>query len=458
MRAIRRCGWVVLMLAACSGGTSKAPHAPSTSDAQLDGGASKGHGGHTQHQADSGSPDSTHDAATTHEHTDAGGSTSRDAATPRDAGRDASSAIDTLPWHGSTTPLAAGSWHKEQRIDQGSSAGGFGSASYSPTGDLYAFYSAIAAPETLFVVRRASGQDAWSSAAQVAPNGRTSHATFIGDTVYAAIENHGTALVYQSADQGDSWNWEVSFSAKDNNAETAYGQAFLIESGGDLALYFGYMVFDAVVGSEKRNPHRATKHRSDWSADATSIAASTLVQDVQGAYADAKHHVLVLAADVFRSDDDGQTFAQLEPTELTGIVAATRNDDDASVMLANQRAEGSRYALTLWGTRDLGASFSRLTTLTRGTSYGKVALAATQNRAVVAITTDQGHGDSLISVATSTDEGATWSDWNDLVDVTAAGDQLSTISLTAAASGNIALVYSVEHDGTRKGVFLRELE
>ena len=148
MTATTRCGLVALLLAACSsGGGSKAPHAPSTSDAQSDGGASTGHDGHTQQQADSGSPSSARDAATTPEHKDAG---------------DASSAIDTVPWHGSTTPFAAGSWHKERRIDQGSSAGGFGSASYSPAGDLYVFYSAIAAPESC----------SWSGARALKTHGR----------------------------------------------------------------------------------------------------------------------------------------------------------------------------------------------------------------------------------------------------------------------------------------------
>jgi len=131
---------------------------------------------------------------------------------------------------------------------------------------------------------------------------------------------------------------------------------------------------------------------------------------------------------------------------------------DQRAVLERFQSRVGRYDLVLWGTRDLGAGFSKLGTFTRGSAFALASLAATKNAVMLAVTSDAGAQAEVVSAAVSYDEGSTWSSFADVADVSAGGGHLTAVRLAASPAGTISLVYSVESTGTRRGVFVADFD
>jgi hypothetical protein len=193
---------------------------------------------------------------------------------------------------------------------------------------------------------------------------------------------------------------------------------------------------------------------------------------VTGAFQSNTGEVLVLSSLAFRSTDSGQNFTRIKNTDLeeynlNGIIAASQNSTDGSIIIANVYSPSYAVSrLKIWGTRDYGATFSSMADLPLGNQFFHGALAAHENLIVLAVatgTTDLSGVavDTGISVMTSYDGGVTWSTLTQLVDATSGGANpnysLGSLKLTANPNtGAVVLMYSLMNGTTRQGIYLKE--
>lgn len=356
--------------------------------------------------------------------------------------------------------VEAGSWHPAVQLDAGN--GGYGSAAYSPAGDLFTFYAISTVPDQLKLIVRRNGNTAFDSPVSVMSNGRTANPFFSSSgAILLAVENFGTACVYESLDNGATWDWQVSYVANDPIASGAYHQAFLTESGGSRNLFYGYTYHNAVFGDSNRL-YGALQSGGSWPGDSTSLAPSNaIVNGVQGAYQiDSK--VLVVATKVFSSGNGGSSFTQVMnsgsiPNDITYAAASARNPHDGTVYAANNYTFGvsPAYHVKVWTTADLGDSFTASTVFDSTSIIYRVALAASQNVSVLALSTGL-VSENEIWISVSIDNGDTWSELSPLVDLSGTGQTVNALSLAASCGGRVSLVYSVESAGNRQGVYIIE--
>ncbi len=352
-------------------------------------------------------------------------------------------------------PLISGTWHATEQIDP--AGGGYGSAQYSPEGDLFVFYSVLPRPDHLKLRIRRHGDTTWTPETEVSPNGRTANAFFApSGAIHVGIENSGTAMIYSSTDHAQTWNWEVSFSAMDAGAEPVYDQAFVTMDGTNLNLFYGYNSFNSVVGNSSVRVYKAVQSGGKWPRDPVSMfPAVPAPSGVQGAYQD-DGTILVLAGTADQSTDHGATFTQIAGGPA-GIAGASRNPTTGKVFMADLFKDGTRINhAALWRTGDLGASLTKLTTVGPGGDLYRAKIAATQNLVVAVVTLDGGSGEGVIYGTTSIDEGCTWTPLSQIVDASSSGNTLNAVSLAASSDGVVSLVYSVEKGGAHDGVFLSE--
>jgi hypothetical protein len=356
--------------------------------------------------------------------------------------------------------------------------------SYAPNGDLYLFYDTGTFPSDTMVGKvRRDGGSAWSSASSIGTRLHSAKVYYDGTgKPYLATENAGNVNIYSSSNFSaatPTWDLDRYYPVNESNTSGLYpfANAFIVSDGTNLSLYFTYLYYNAVTGASLWGLQNMVQTNGVWPSSGLSGTSvdgpnqrpySVWPHGASGAYADSSGNVLALSHMAFRSTDHGASFARVmntgdDTTGLGGVSGSCQNSADSSVILGNfsQASMASPWSFSIWGTRDLGATFSVLTTISNvGTAY-RAALACVQNLIVAAYTIDGGGGESKLYTIVSSDGGATWSAPSLLVDATSGGTNPSytfaDISLTAnTTSGSIALMYSLVDNLTPHGVYIKE--
>ena len=188
--------------------------------------------------------------------------------------------------------------------------------------------------------------------------------------------------------------------------------------------------------------------------------------EVPGAFQDQSGNLLVLSNVALRSTDGGATFTQVmnsgvAANDLTQVSGAAQNPTDGSIIVGNIDHSGGSSTLIVWGTRDYGAQFSRLTSTSNISTAYQVKIASIENRVVLAITTQGISGESNLFTMHSEDGGSTWSPLSCLSDATSAGAHptytIGSVNMTTDPNTcSIALAYSIVDGNAHKGVYLKE--
>ena len=387
----------------------------------------------------------------------------------------------TVVWVGASGTLSGSIWHAPAVDPDPTHIYAYGGVNYAPNGDLYLLYND--SNNQLNAIIRRNGGSQWTTASAFALGQRMANVYFSAAGVpWVTTEDGSLAYIYTSANYGNAtvnWTTNINFSASDGNVQGAgaYDNAFITMNGTDLNLYYTDASWNTVTGGNQFTVFSVKQSTGTWgmgavlpSGRSTTVYTSNYPHGMTGAFQDTAGNVLVLFSGAFRSTDYGQNFTQMMNTyvdqnDLNGVIAASQNTTDNSIIIANTYYPGVSYgvyAMRVWGTKDYGATYASLVDIPLSSAPFHGAIVTIKNLVVLAVTTKNGSGlESNLSVMTSYDGGSTWSALTQIVDATSGGVNsnytFGSLKLTANPNtGAAVLMYSLVNGAVRHGIYLKE--
>ncbi|MDD5570645.1 MAG: T9SS type A sorting domain-containing protein [Bacteroidales bacterium] len=155
------------------------------------------------------------------------------------------------------------------------SGGDFPTHFYAPNGDLYIFYTIAGAPEKMVMRKRNFGDINFGNEIDIYNSKRVAAMHFAqnGD-IDLALSGSNSVAILQSTNSGSTWNYVTSYGAADGGADPCYMPLYFTEDADSLRLVYGYMAYNAVLGSYP-TVYTAKRKSNVWDVNSTQIKDGT---------------------------------------------------------------------------------------------------------------------------------------------------------------------------------------
>ncbi|MFH1621822.1 MAG: polymorphic toxin-type HINT domain-containing protein [Candidatus Omnitrophota bacterium] len=214
-------------------------------------------------------------------------------------------------------------WSTPERIDTGN-IGTQPTLSYSPSGDLRIFYNILNPTTEDMVVRaRPYGQTAFGYEAFVYENARTAAVHYDSidpNTIDLAVETGSQAIILQSTDNGNTWNFIENYAATIGMCGATLPLGFT-EDGNNLRLFYGYMNYSGVMGC-LYDINYAQRIDNIWDTHGAYFADGIMTV----AHENADNVTLFKTAGLHHSTDNGDSF-----TFIRGVAPEFLDSNDIAV-------------------------------------------------------------------------------------------------------------------------------
>jgi hypothetical protein len=196
-----------------------------------------------------------------------------------------------------------------QRIDP--AGGDFPTISYSPSGDLRVFYNKPGAAPKMYLRKRNNGQTNWGNEIYVFGNHRVTGLYYdVNSDIYLATSGYNSIAINKSTDGGNTWTFEKTYSASDGT-EACYLPLFFSKDSDSIRLVYGFMHYNAVVGSYPL-VYTAKKKQGSWDVNPTEILdGTTSGRKIAGLYENGNKVCIPNERGVFYSSNNGLTYSLL---------------------------------------------------------------------------------------------------------------------------------------------------
>jgi len=302
-------------------------------------------------------------------------------------------------------------WSTPERIDTGS-IGTQPTISYSPAGDLRIFYN-IDPPNEMVVRKRLNGQSVFGSEISVYPDARTAVVHYDSanpNTIDLAVETGSKAIILQSTDNGNSWNFIKDYWATISCSATQ--PLGFTEDSNNLRLFYGYMGYSAVFGCQNKINY-AQRINDVW--DTTGVTLGDGV--VSGTYENGDSVLCFNSGrTIYKSVDNGLSFNTFNVGRTNGYTTDVVSGSDGRLYVLQEYTYGvgpNNHHLVYYYSDDQGATWSTEQPVVMNTKYYffSTHFAVSGNK-MVAIWVDAEPPDytnRFLRCVVSEDKGVTWS-------------------------------------------------
>ncbi|MFC2154237.1 hypothetical protein ACFLRC_02005 [Candidatus Altiarchaeota archaeon] len=357
----------------------------------------------------------------------------------------------------STTPT----WHDALRVDTVN--GSRPALAYSPAGKLWVFYNKDEGgdDEPLVVrIRNGSGSNFTDEVEiESVQEVRKPSATFISeDEVWVSAESWIAVWAYETNDSGSDWDRVEGFSAS-NYLPVYAGSAMTIDED-DFHLFYTYSNTGVWTAEYL---YRGYRINGTWDDSGTYIGHPS--DDVVGAF-ESGDEICVAAGRLFRSDDDGDSFTQINndlgiPDVLNSITGADQGDDGIIYVIRTYSygAGPIDQHLRIHNSSDYGATWSVLATFD-DEDYFYLPKIAVSGDTIGALWGRRDLDDLInLSARFSFDGGATWTEEETVVSApegfTLGRNYFEEFKIDSH-NNTFTIIYEHANGSTPEGVYIKE--